>query len=109
MEEYVALWAEYNRRLLALWQAHRFPVVDFDSDDAAYLKALGRAMRELGLREGFGNRVRRLGLVGALRNTLTHNDEPFFDPALRTHRRQGDEGLSPDIAGLYRELKQMTL
>jgi len=101
-EDYLALWAAYNRRLLAYWQRYRFPIVDFDLDDAAYQASLERTLTRLGLRQGWWQRLRRGGPAA-----LWRNDGLFFDPALRSQRRQGSDGLPAEIAELYRQLKQV--
>ena len=87
LEQYLQLWAVYNRRLLAVWQEYRFAMVDFDLDDQQYQASLDRLPARLGLEGGDGGAA-------------------FFDPALRSHRLQGMEGLPTDIAELYRALKQ---
>lgn len=108
-EDFVALWAEYQRRLLALWRDRPFPVVNFDHDDAAYRKSLTRVLKELGLQEGLRSRMRRLGPARALAGRLSGSEPAFFDPALRTHRRQGYEGLPEDVVRLYEELQAIAV
>lgn len=107
LEEYMQVWAEYNRRLLAAWRVRPFPVVDFDEPDPVYMASLQRVLPALGLREGLVSLVRRFGLVKGLRLALGGESEPFFDPDLRTHRLESLDGLPAEIAELYLELKQM--
>lgn len=107
LEEYMELWAVYNRRLLAAWELHRFPVVDFDEPDDVYLASLARVLHRLGLRETLLSRMRRKGVVRGLVTAFAGEQVPFFDPSLRTHRQEGTRGLPRDIAELYLELKTM--
>lgn len=90
-DEYIALWETYNERLLQVYQERRIPVIDFDVPDDRYGDSLARAFDALGLR--------RKGTQAT----------PFFDPALRTHRQEGTEGLPEQTARVYRELKQVAL
>lgn len=106
LEGYLALWTDYNRRLLQLWQTHRFTVLDFDKPDEAYQADLNRLLRQLGLAESRWARLRRLGLKGLLSGS---SEQAFFDPALRSQRREGEEGLPADTLALYRELKAIAL
>ncbi|MEE4185929.1 MAG: sulfotransferase family protein, partial [Gammaproteobacteria bacterium] len=43
------LWLQYNQRLLDLANAHRFPLTDFDQDDATYLDDVLGKLVGLGL------------------------------------------------------------
>ena len=107
MEEYMELWAAYNRQLLDAWRRYNFPIVDFDEPDDIYIASLGRVLQRLGLKEGVLSRVRREGLRKGLASIVSQERSPFFDPALRTHRQEGIEGLPAHIAELYLELKQV--
>lgn len=48
----LALWAAYNRRLLALQRAHGFPLIEFSADPARMQAGLARALSFLGLSGG---------------------------------------------------------
>jgi hypothetical protein len=51
LEQGLALWRKYNRRLLALWARNPFPVVSFDAPPGEYIAAIDRAAAVLGLGE----------------------------------------------------------
>lgn len=106
-EEYLELWAVYNRRLLTAWQQYQFPIVDFDEPDDSYKESLARVLGELDLRESFLHKAKRIGIVAAFRSRHAHNKEPFFDPKLRTQAVQGTDDLPLGIADLYVTLKRL--
>jgi hypothetical protein len=89
IDEWLDLWAHYNRRLLALYDAAPFPVVRFDLGEQAYRRSLMAAMDHLGLRA-----PARPG---------------FFDPLLRHHERSAQVELLEPIAGLYEKLCQIAV
>lgn len=89
-EEFIQLWAQYNRHLLTLWREKPFPVIDFDNDDQTYRLTVDRIARFLGLGE-----------------YAETDEQPFFEPELRRHREQALDGLPQDIAELYLELKEI--
>jgi hypothetical protein len=79
--------------------------VDFDEEDAVYMAAIKKVLRKLNLRPSWHERLKRSGLRGLLGQAP--EDQPFFDPALRSQRTLGVEGLPADIASLYLELKKL--
>jgi len=105
INEYMDLWGAYNERLLAASKRYGFPVVDFDEEDAVYMAAIKKVLRKLNLRPSWRERLKRSGLRGLLGQAP--EDQPFFDPALRSQRTLGVEGLPADIASLYLELKKL--
>jgi hypothetical protein len=84
----LAMWASYNRRLLAYLKDHEFPLVSFDVSAEEYLRAVERVAEHLGLEGGAGP-------AGA----------SFFDAELR-HQRARDESepLPGDVSEMYQEL-----
>lgn len=88
------IWLAYNRRLIALHDAFRFPLVSFDAPDADYRDALSAVAALSGTRPG------------------GHRGE-FFDPALRHHgqpdARQADEELPAAVADIYARLNSIYL
>lgn len=50
MDACLALWADYNERLLALHARDPFPIVSFDADAGAYARTLDAVAIHLGLR-----------------------------------------------------------
>ena len=84
IDEWLGLWAHYNRRLLALHDAERFPIVRFDLDEQTYRRSLMAAMEHCGLRVPV-----RPG---------------FFDPLLRHHEMSTQVQLQAPIARLYEQL-----
>lgn len=108
MSGWLALWATYNQRLLSLWRERRFPIVDFDLEEDAYTASLAAVQHRLGLRERWPQRWRRLGWRGLLPVGRDNQaPAPFFDPALRSQRREGEAGLPDEVAELYRTLKEV--
>jgi len=84
-EQALFLWEHYNRRLLALHDETRFPLLCFDEPEAALHQRLNRVLRTLGLQP--------LG------------DERFWSEELR-HHEACDEPLPEPQAMLYRELRR---
>lgn len=79
-----ALWLAYNRRLLALWQIKRFPLVCFDWEPEVYLARVGQVAQGLGL-------ARPEQAAG------------FFGSELRHHRPQTI--LPPELQAVYDALR----
>jgi hypothetical protein len=48
-ETWIALWVQYNERLLAWHRRYKFPILDFDSDADTYLQDLRRVIADLNL------------------------------------------------------------
>jgi hypothetical protein len=84
VEDWLELWAVYNRRLLALYEAAPFPLVRFDFGEQAYRRSLTAAMDHLGLRAPV-----QIG---------------FFDPVLRHHEVSSRFQIPEPIAQLYESL-----
>lgn len=78
-----ALWAAYNRRLLALYRRQPFPLLCFDEDESVLHRKLNQVLIELGL------------------NSL--QDERFFSAELK-HHEQEHTSLPDELHTLYREL-----
>lgn len=88
-EQWLALWAYYNERLLSLHRARPFPILDFDLEDARYQRSLLGAARELGLVPG--------------------SPLDFFEPSLRRNRLAPDHPVPRSVRALYEELKARAL
>jgi hypothetical protein len=84
IEEWLELWAHYNRRLLALYESQPFPIVRFDLGDQTYRRSLMAAMDHLGLLAPAGLR--------------------FFDPLLRHHETPPQDKMPEHITQLYETL-----
>jgi hypothetical protein len=84
VDEWLELWANYNRRLLSLHESAPFPIVRFDLGDQAYRRSLMAAIDHLGLR-----------MPARLQ---------FFDPLLRHHGTSPQFRLPEHIARIYRSL-----
>lgn len=84
------LWYEYNRRLLAIVQDRKVPLVDFDMDDADYVREVRAKIKSLGL--GLGGNDAALD---------------FFEPGLRNQvRREADNHELPHkVVQIYDGLK----
>jgi hypothetical protein len=84
IDDWLDLWAHYNRRLLALHESEPFPIVRFDLGESAYRRSLLAAMDDLGLRA-----PARMG---------------FFDPLLRHHDSLPRVEMPERITQLYESL-----
>lgn len=83
-EHWFALWAEYNRRLLALHAETPFPVVRFDVTAEEYRGSVSTVARSLGL--------------------SPPTSLAFFEESLRHHALAEDARLPPLIRALYERL-----
>ena len=87
--DWLALWANYNQRLLALYDAEPFPIVRFDLGGAAYLRSLAMAMASLGLQP-----PERMA---------------FFDPGLRHQEASPVEQMPDLVARLYGKMCRIAI
>jgi hypothetical protein len=78
------LWAYYNARILALYQAHPFPIVRFDLGEETYRRSLSVVIERLGL------------------DVPTRME--FFDPVLRHHETSVQPELPETVRRLYQTL-----
>lgn len=85
------LWRSYNSRLLALQTQYRFPLVNFDLDQRAYLEDVLQKLADIGLKPGHGA-----------------DATGFFDDTLRNQARVAttDIALPAPVAELYQQLRQ---
>lgn len=83
MDDALALWSDYNTRLLALHAASPFPIVSFDSSPAEYRATIDRLAGRLGLA--------RDAAAG----------DVFFEEELRTQDAERDGALAPAHLALY--------
>jgi hypothetical protein len=84
VDDWFDLWATYNERLLALYEADPFPIVRFDLGEDAYRRSLAVAMD-------------RLGIQAPARMA-------FFDPILRHHDTPPPDQLPERVSRLYESL-----
>lgn len=84
----VAMWAAYNRRLLAHWHALHFPVVSFDEPAAEYLRGIDQVSASLHLAP-----------------TSPAGASQFLEDQLRHQEPDPGATLSADVAVLYAELQ----
>jgi len=82
--DWLELWAKYNERLLAIYEADPFPIVRFDLGEEAYLRSLAVVMDRIGLRK-----PERM---------------EFFDPILRHHEAPPTDSLPERVSLLYQSL-----
>lgn len=82
-EEAYALWAAYNRRLLALHDRRPFPILSFDEPADALRRGLDALLPSLGLQPP---------------------PDPFFDPGLRHHEAAAGE-VHPSLRGIWAALE----
>ena len=86
-ERWLALWAEYNQRLLALHAHYGFEVLSFDGPEGAYRSALRRVALALGLSPPQQLR--------------------FFDPRLRHHVAHPLEAMPERVQAIYDALNRI--
>jgi len=92
IEDSIALWANYNRRLLKLCGRKRVPLVNFDTDGLDYLRQIGRLTEKLGL------------------DALSSSEPPFFEESLRTaNRRFGATRIPWAVRMLYWRLRRQAV
>jgi hypothetical protein len=89
MDQWLDLWASYSERLIALYEAHPFPIVRFDTGEDAYRRSLVAVMEVLGL-----SRPARLD---------------FFDPILKHHVEPEPRDLPERAGRLYDGLCRIAL
>jgi hypothetical protein len=82
------LWARYNRRLLHYQARFGFPIISFDSDEAA-------------LRRDFAGLLSRLGLPAR------GEDLKFFDQELRHQRPTHAIALPSEVTAILDELRRL--
>lgn len=75
------LWLAYNRRLLRLWQQHRFPLINFDQDAEDYQRQMSALCRQFGL----------------------PNPPDFFDHGLRRARIR-ETAVDAQVCALHEQL-----
>ena len=91
VERGVELWTLYNERLVAYWRAYRFPILSFDSDDAAFRRKTSALLEALGL-------------------AISPAELRFFEPSLRHNEvPPGDGLLTERAAELHATLKGIAL
>jgi hypothetical protein len=88
-ERWLDLWTSYSERLVALHEAHPFPIVRFDIGEDAYRSSLVAVAEYLGL-----SRPVRLD---------------FFDPILKHHVEPDPRDLPERVGRLYDELCRIAL
>lgn len=83
-EKALALWAAYNKRLLALYREQPFPLLCFDEDEATLHEKLDAVLLELGLEPP--------------------REERFFSSELKHHQQQ-ERPLSAELQDMYQQLR----
>jgi hypothetical protein len=84
VDKWLDVWANYNGRLLALYEADPFPIIRFDLGEESYRRSVAVAIDRLGL----------------------HMPErmEFFDPILRHHATPPPDELPERVSLLYEAL-----
>jgi hypothetical protein len=87
LDEWLGLWLDYDERLLRLYQARPFPIIDFDLPAERYQRRLDSVIGELGLRQ-------------------PTQAEPFFESSLRSGGQPELEPLElpAQVAAVYQQL-----
>jgi hypothetical protein len=83
----LALWKEYNRRLLLYYSIDRFPIVSFDVTPREYLLSIDRMASYLNLNKDDTNR-----------------NDLFFDESLRKETLDNAAVIPADVMELYERL-----
>ena len=83
----LALWKEYNRRLLLYYYNYKLPVVSFDATPSEYLRSIDRIASYLGLKKDG-----------------TNGKDVFFDESLRKEAFDDAVALPPEVMELYEQL-----
>jgi hypothetical protein len=84
VDDWIDLWTIYNERLLAQYEADRFPIVRFDLGVEAYRRSLAVVMDKIGLNAPAPTK--------------------FFDPILRHHEASSRDHLPKRVSILYEAL-----
>jgi hypothetical protein len=90
LDEGVALWAAYNRRLLEIHDRHPFPILSFDAAPEEFAAKLESVRQRLGFPK-------------------PKEEASFFSEELRHQQSEGDVKLSEEAASLYARLKALAL
>lgn len=85
--DWLQLWLDYNERLLGLYEARPFPIIDFDLPADRYQHRLGHLIEELGLQRPEGN-------------------DEFFESSLRSPEQPGPE-LPERVQTVYGRLSDI--
>ena len=88
VEDGIALWVAYNRRLVSLCEQEDVPLLSFDDDSDTYLAAAGSLVRSLGLEVPSGG-------------------FEFFEGRLRNRVPETIATVPGDAMALYRELQAL--
>lgn len=83
----LALWKQYNSRLMSLHSIHRFPIISFDVAPPEYLLS-----------------VERIASYLQLRGNAAGSGELFFDQSLRRQTPEKPEATDPEVWDLYGRL-----
>jgi hypothetical protein len=83
----LALWLEYNERLLAIHAQSPFPLLDFDAEPVAYRRAVDDVAAALGLRPHDAG-------------------DAFFDDGLRSSPADGDSAVPERQRALHAALRE---
>ena len=89
VDDWLDLWANYNARILALHETHRFPIIRFDLGEEAYRRSLKIVIDDLGLKA-----PARM---------------EFFDPILRHGAAPLPIQLPERVSDLYQSLCRISL
>ncbi len=86
LEQGLALWYQYNRRLWWHYRQQRFPVLCFDDGQPVFLRKLANVLSHMGYDADCW-------------------PAQFYDAALRSAQGDRDRALSWRVQGLYKKLK----
>lgn len=89
-EFWLELWYAYNKRMLDVWEQHKFHIIDFDANTENYLASLKTLCQQLDLEP-----------------KLHCNDSSFFDHNLRSMTTNHTEDLPQHIKNVYYKLQSI--
>ena len=109
LEDWYQVWEAYNQRLLHFHRKDAFPIADFDSPDAKYLRSLRAIYQYLELQESAWDCLKSFNLKGFFAGLGGKGGDVFFDPSLRSNVTTDVEGLPESTVALYRELQSVAI
>jgi hypothetical protein len=87
IDEGLALWNTYNQALIALYQKHNFPILNFDLEEREYLKSVKLAAKKMGLDN--------------------NPDEMFYDSELKNQKAEKLQACPTEYKQTYQNLLEI--
>jgi hypothetical protein len=109
-EYWLQLWNKYNVKLIETWEQNPFPIIDFDQDDASYLRSLQILINTLGLDQSLLSTFIQNGFLAGIRKLRSKGKrEIFFDPKLRSSASWSLDEMPSEIKSTYKMLQEIAL